>query len=112
MGKIKAPSILRPGYKRVYLSGKISGKSKWQYDFDFLQAKWKVKRKFPCFKIDFVNPVKLPAIQHCWEDYIIRDLMLLKECSTIAMLPDWKESAGARVEYEFAKGLDLEIIYL
>ena len=97
---------------RVYLSGKISGKPEWKYKWDFLCAKHAVKRRYPFCSIDFVNPARLPAIHHCWGDYIIRDLMLLKECTAIAMLHDWKESAGARVEYEFAKGLNLKIIYL
>ena len=112
MGHIKPPSILRPNRMRVYLSGRISGKAEWKYKWDFLCAKHAVKRKYPFCNIDFVNPVRLPAIHQCWEDYIIRDLMLLKECTAIAMLPDWEDSHGARVEYEFAKGIGMKIIML
>ena len=54
----------------------------------------------------------MPKIQSCWEDYIIRDLILLKECNVIAMLPNWSNSYGARIERLFAEKKNIEIIDL
>lgn len=36
----------------------------------------------------------------------------LCECNAIAMLPGWRRSGGARIEWLLAKYLGLEIIYL
>lgn len=98
--------------KKVYLSGKIAGLPEEEYKQNFAQAAMDALAFFPDEQVTIVNPATLPAIHNTWEDYLISDLMLLKDCDAIVMLPDWVESNGAKVEHAFAEGMGIEIHYL
>lgn len=67
---------------------------------------------FPGEQVTIVNLATLPAIHNTWADYLIRDLMLLKDCDAIVMLPNWMQSKGAMTEHAFAEGMGIEIHYL
>ncbi len=45
-----------------------------------------------------------------WEDYLVHDLNWISQCHAIHMLPNWRSSKGAVVEYMTAKALGLEIL--
>lgn len=45
-----------------------------------------------------------------YKEILLYDLMALKRCDAIYMLPDWKHSPGALVEYFYAKAVGLEVI--
>ena len=45
-----------------------------------------------------------------YKEILIYDLMALKQCDAIYMLPDWQHSRGALVEYFYAKAVGLEVI--
>ena len=45
-----------------------------------------------------------------WEQHMLRDIELLMGCGGIFLLPDWKESRGARIEHAIAKELGLLIL--
>lgn len=101
--------------KVVYLSGQIDGLNYAECKSAFEDASNKVIEILTergCTDIEIINPEQMPKIQSCWEDYIIRDLILLKECNVIAMLPNWKNSYGARIERLFAEKKNIEIIDL
>lgn len=98
--------------KKVYLSGKINGLGEDEYRDNFAQAAMDALAFFPGEQVTIVNPATLPAIHNTWADYLLRDLMLLKDCDAIVMLPDWVESNGAKVEHAFAEGMGIEIHYL
>ena len=98
--------------KKVYLSGKIAGLSEEEYKQNFAQAAMDALEFFPDEQVTIVNPATLPAIHNSWADYLIRDLMLLKDCDAIVMLPDWTDSNGAKVEHAFAEGMGIEIQYI
>ena len=36
---------------------------------------------------------------------------MLKRCDAILLLPDWKDSKGANLEYEYAKKLGLSVFF-
>lgn len=69
-----------------------------------------------------VNPVHIGAridrahvgketARPTWVEYMRADLVsLLRECDTIAMLPNWDKSKGARVELFIALALGFKII--
>ncbi len=59
-----------------------------------------------------VNPMRLPH-QHdgSWHNYMREDIRELCHCNAIYMLPNWKDSAGAVIEYHLARNLNLENIY-
>lgn len=43
--------------------------------------------------------------------YIKGNLKFLERCDAILMLPNWKESPGANMEYEFAKTNNIPVYY-
>ena len=45
-----------------------------------------------------------------WSEWLKNDLHWLRFCDAIHLLPGWEDSAGARQEYDVAKGLGLEIL--
>lgn len=98
--------------KKIYLSGKISGLSVQEYSHNFADAERQVRLRYQDEELEIVNPTALPAVHTSWADYMLRDLMLLKDCNVIALLPNWKDSAGARIEYEFAQMCGIEVVYL
>lgn len=99
----------------VYLSGKIDGLNSIECKEAFDEAAYQVINMLSeegYDDIEIINPERMPKIQKCWEDYIIRDLILLKECNVIAMLPNWKDSYGAKIERLFAEKKNIKIIEL
>jgi len=44
-----------------------------------------------------------------WENYLTADIYWLSKCDAIHMMPGWKDSKGASLEYMVAKALGLEI---
>lgn len=98
---------------RIYLSGKIGGLEESVYKQNFENAIKECEEMFSDVDgLEIINPSTLPAIQSSWGDYLIRDLMLLKECDAICMLADWHDSWGAQCELMFAKGCGMKVYYL
>lgn len=67
------------------------------------------------------NPVKIAKdLEHSFKvnvgrmptytEYMREDIKILARCNTICMLPDWKRSKGARLEYRIAKILNMQIL--
>lgn len=98
--------------KKVYLSGKIARLPEEEYKQNFAQAAMDALAFFPDEQVTIVNPATLPAIHNSWADYLLRDLMLLKDCDAIVMLPNWPQSKGAQTERWFALGAGIEVKYL
>lgn len=98
--------------KKIYLSGKIAGLDEKTYKENFSRAEKRVREIINDNYAIIVNPAMLPPVHMSWADYLIRDLMLLKDCDMIFMLPGWEESKGAITERAFATGAGIEIKYL
>ena len=83
----------------IYVSGPMSGIGDKNRP---LFKSWQT-----CLEIlgyDVINPHELPDPSPAtWESYLERDLSVLCECTVIFMLPGWRKSKGALLEYEFAK---------
>lgn len=59
---------------------------------------------------EVINPVDInPDPTADWLDYIAADLLAMKGCTAICMLPGWEASYGARIERLAAEKLKLEI---
>lgn len=99
---------------RVYLSGKITGREKAEYEMQFLRA----ENFYKGCGFEVVNPCKLSeALLHInpeaeYEDFMKADLKALKGCTHIAMLEGWADSPGAKREKAEAERLGLEVMYL
>ena len=90
--------------KKIYLSGKISG------DPDF-KEKFALKEKELTEQGHLVfNPALHPDM-FTWEQFMELDLKALGNCDAIYLLEDWKDSRGAKIEYDEAVKLGKEIIF-
>jgi hypothetical protein len=47
-----------------------------------------------------------------WKQYMKNDLSILLKCDEIHMLPDWKDSKGAKIEHQLALDLGIKIVYV
>ena len=100
----------------VYISGPITGIENWQDNF--LAAEKELLELTGYFFV--VNPVAIAKdiekpfakIEKTpdYTDYMRKDIKELSSCSAICMLPGWKRSQGARLEYRIAKILNMQIL--
>jgi hypothetical protein len=90
----------------IYIAGRISGVS--DYAEKFAEAADKLRADGLCvFNPAAANQEGRPL--HKIMSYVLGQLC---ECDTIALLPGWWRSGGARVEWLLARYLKLKIIYL
>lgn len=86
---------------KIYISGKISGLDRREAKRNFSTVENMLKIHYPDAKI--VNPIKsLVPRWFPWGIHMIFDAMLLKRCTHIYMMSNWKESYGAKIEWELA----------
>ena len=97
---------------RVFISGKMRGLDErdWRKKFndaerDLVLAGWHPN--------NIVNPAKLSLIypELSRFAYMQIDLKLLEDCGTIYLLTNWKESQGAKMEWDKAQQLNLTVIF-
>ena len=94
---------------KIYISGKISGLpiknviEKFKWHAGFLEMKG----------YEPVNPIDVSPFDETkdWSDYMVDDIAALLKCEAIYMLKDWGQSRGARIEYQIAKELGLQILF-
>ncbi len=94
--------VSRP--KRIYVSGPMTGHA----DFNF-PAFHAAAARLREAGYEVINPAEnfggrtdLPR-----ETYLRADVILVAQCEAIAMLPDWQESRGAKLEYLLARELSM-----
>ena len=98
----------------VYLSGKITGLEKSEYEQNFRKG----AEFYKACGYSVVNPCVLALMVQrtksnpTYEDYMQADLKALAGCTHIAMLEGWETSPGARREKAEAERLGLEVMYL
>lgn len=100
----------------VYISGPITGIENWQDSF--LAAEKELLELSRAFFV--VNPVSIAKeVEELfakfektpdYTDYMRKDIKELSSCSAICMLPGWKRSKGARLEYRIAKILNMQVL--
>jgi hypothetical protein len=89
----------------VYLAGKITGD---------LQYKQKFSAAYTYLKdqgYNVLNPAVLPEGMD-YEDAMKICLHMVEVCDAIALMPDWKESPGAKREKKHAEEIGMQIMYL
>lgn len=89
--------------KKVYLAGKITGDP--EYREKFRRAQEELERK----RYIVLNPAVLP-VGMSRADYMSICFPMLSVADMIVMLPDWKQSPGARLELEYARYTGKEIV--
>lgn len=91
----------------VYLSGPMRGLPGFNYDL-FNSVAMAMREG----GLVVLNPAENfdGATDLLFSEYMRADLKMLLKASTIFMLPGWQDSEGARIEYQVAKSLGLEVI--
>jgi hypothetical protein len=94
--------------ERAYVSGKITGLKLAEAKRLFGQAeKLLIKLGYEVF-----NPFNLQLQDDLeWIEYMEYDIDELKNCDVIALLPNWYDSRGARIEKRVAEALKLKIMF-
>lgn len=94
---------------KIYISGKITGTTDYKQRFN--NAELYLMNHSDC---DIINPAKVNAElpeSTTYDEYMKMSLCMLSMCDTIYMLKGWKDSKGAKLEHEYAKAHNYNIIY-
>jgi hypothetical protein len=94
---------------KIYISGKITGLD-YNEAFAMFEAAEDVLKRLGHVP---VNPMKKVSEQEgkSWAEYMKEDIPILLECDGIYLLPNWRESRGARLERNIARELDMTAMY-
>lgn len=90
-----------------YIAGPMTNRRKFNYPqftraAEFIRAEFGAKVVSP-HELDHGDGGLLGTIP--WEEYIRTDIEALMTCDAIVLLPDWRDSRGARLEYRIAAEL-------
>ena len=91
---------------RVYICGKITGDPNFGEKFQAARELLEASGYEVTSPVSYTNPVW--SRETCMR-VVIRELCL---CDAIYLLPDWKNSKGARLEAIIAKELKMEFVKL
>jgi hypothetical protein len=96
--------------EKIYIAGKVTGDPRYKEKFEacakHLEEELGWKRE------NIVNPAQEVPEGTPWLKAMWKCLKLLKGCGWVAMLPDWRESRGARIEHWYAQFKQRWIMYI
>jgi hypothetical protein len=91
-------------HKKLYISGKITGDDNYVQKFKQAEDVLLNGGYFP------VNPVAhVPPKYASWDTAMRLVLKTMLDCDGVALLPDWKESKGAKIEARLASDLRMPV---
>lgn len=91
---------------RVYIAGKVTGEDPIECNKKFSKA----ELLLTSMKMQAVNPRLFVPSDADWKQAMKLCIKSLITCDFIYLLPDWKESEGAKLEVTIAEKLGIEII--
>lgn len=91
--------------KRIYLSGPMNGLP--GLNFAALHA---MTTNLRAGGHTVTNPAELNPESGNWNDCMRRDIAALMDCDTVATLPGWEHSKGARLEVLIAERLGMTVV--
>lgn len=91
---------------RVYVAGPMTGIENFNYP-----AFNAVAEQLRAQGYEVENPADHGIVEGAvWADYMAYDLTRLGLCGTIALLPNWERSQGARLEVLIAERLGMTVV--
>ena len=95
---------------RIYLSGKITNNPAFNGEFEKLEDK--VRKRFP--EAEIFNPAKIgesipKTLEH--EKWMQLSFWEMDQCDTVVFMHNFKNSAGACMEYGYAYAKDMIMIH-
>lgn len=93
--------------KKVYLSGPITGKKNYKGLFLFAEELTKM-----CDVSRIYNPASDIPDSFSYEEAMKRCVTALAEYDTIMLLPGWRSSKGAKIEYDIACACGMDVVDL
>ena len=92
--------------KRIYIAGKMSGLPDFGYPAFNAEA-----ARLRALGHEVLNPAENPEPPcKSWAGYMRLALAQLLTCDTVALLPTWSDSPGARIECRLACDLGLTVV--
>ena len=93
--------------KKIYIAGKISGE-----DMALCTMKFgKVQKEIEAQGFKVLNPLEIVGTwETTWEDAMKKCIAALMTADAIFLLPDWKDSTGARFEYDIASKIKMRLL--
>ena len=88
---------------KIYIAGAITNNPNYREQFKQTEERLTAKGH------TVINPCKNEGFTY--REYINMGLCELMHCDAIYMLSGWESSVGAKLEYEYAKAVELRIIY-
>ncbi len=92
--------------RRIYIAGPMTGLPEFNYPA-FNRAAHALRVKGYHVENPADNPVPLCGT---WKGYMRMAIAQLVTCDTVALLPGWSDSKGAKVEHQLALDLDLQVL--
>lgn len=101
--KDSSPEVLTKPVK-VYLAGPMTGLPDYNYPA-FFQAAELLRERGLIVENPAEHAQRKP--QSSWEGYMRQAIKILMDCDEIYLLPDWKHSKGALIEWDLALMLNM-----
>lgn len=80
---------------KIYLAGKVTGDPCYKMKFE---AGVRHLERLGWKREEIVNPAREIPEGTSWLKAMWKCLGLMRKCGWVALLPDWRESTGARIE--------------
>lgn len=93
---------------KMYISGKITGKSRCAVETDFSRGVLVAVRNgyIPYNPLNNGLPRRSPWLLH-----MVVDIITMLQCDAVLMLHDWEDSKGARIEHYIAQAIGKYVCY-
>ena len=105
---------------KVYLSGKMTGLSEKEIWNNFRKVEtWLSTRELRDYNNNPIESVMNPAVTYAmqnykafsYEDWLHIDFAMLDACDAVCLLPNWKDSMGAKREIAYAYKHGKDVYY-